>query len=209
MTMLKTKLLLALFAIALILLSLESVIGQRNLPPGWEETCKVFQTEQELSEFVGDACLIFDSADLNTEQEDFLLEVEENGFDDPDKWIELDLYYRFDDKSEVSVQVYFDELEKTPGFPLIDVEMQFLDIEGVLVKWQAYTQNRNASVAFFTYGGNTYEVTIRTTGLSPDVEFYLRRMIPSEEKDIGPTDFGDAVIGSRNTTTEIITTEQK
>lgn len=209
MTKLKTKLLLALFAIALTLLSLESVIGQGNLPPGWEETCKVFQTEQELSEFVGDACLIFDSADLNTEQEDFLLEVEENGFDDPDKWIELDLYYRFDDKSEVSVQVYFDELEKTPGFPLIDVEMQFLDIEGVLVKWQAYTQNRNASVAFFTYGSNTYEVTIRTTGSSPDVEFYLRRMIPSEEKDIGPTDFGDAVIGSRNTTTEIITTEQK
>lgn len=209
MTRLKTKLLLSVFVIAIILLSLESVISQRNLPPGWEETCKVFETEQEFSEFVGDTCLMFDSADLNTEREYFLLEAEENGLDDPDKWIELYLHYRFDDQSEVTVQAYFDELEKTPSFPLHGVEMQSFDIEGVLVKCQEYKRNSNASVVLFTYGGNTYEVTIRTTGSSPDVESYLRRIIPSEEKNIGPTDFGDAVIGSGKTATEIITTEQK
>lgn len=209
MTRLKTKLLLAVFVIALILLSLESVTSQRELPPEWEETYKIFDTEQDLAEFVGDECLLFKSEGLHVDRDSLWIRVENNEFDNPEKWEKLYQYYYFDDQSEVAVHIYFEELDETPGFPLVGAEVQFIDIEGVLVKRQVFERQSNASRMLFVDGGKTYEVTISTTESSPDVESYLRRIIPDEEKDIGPTDFADAVIGSGNTTTEIITTEQK
>ncbi len=184
-------------------------IGTLNRPPDYEKTVKTFKDEEELVRVVGTECLLFDSDGFDVEDFGATLQFAENGLVSPKLWEKLYVYYRLTDKTEFMMHVYFEELDETPGFPLRGAEMQFIDIGGVLVKRQVFERQSNASRMLFVDGGKTYEVTISTTESSPDVESFLKRLILSEEKSIGPTDFGDAVIGSGNTTTEIITTGQK
>lgn len=152
-------------------------IGTLNRPPDYEKTVKTFADEAELARVVGNECLLFDPTGLDVEDFGATLQFAENGLASPKLWEKLYVHYRLTDKTEFMMHVYFEELDKTNGFPLLSysgTEIETRKIGGYEVRWQDFLREKGSSRMLFHHGEKTYEITA-TNGMG---EEFIARVLP-------------------------------
>ena len=152
-------------------------IGSLNRPPDYEKTVKTFADAAELARVVGNECLLFDPTGLDVEDFGATLQFTENGLASPKLWEELHVHYRLTDKTEFMMHVYFEELDKTNGFPLlsyIGTEIEIRQIGGYEVRWQNFLRETGSCRMLFHHNGKTYEITA-TNGMG---EEFIARVLP-------------------------------
>lgn len=146
-----------------------------SMPPSWGETHILFDSDEEMLAY-GDY-LTFNTEGLIVSSAYRCLSFESPQHLDLKSWSLLQVSYRIDDTNELSMLVYPNELTTTNGFPVLNLEIKELNLEGISIQYQEFRDQHHSFRALFISEGYTYELTVYSPSNPLILNDYLARII--------------------------------
>lgn len=78
--------------------------------------------------------------------------------------------------------VYPGDLERTNGFPVNNLEIDELTVNGVQILYQKFEDRTNSFRSLFTYNDYTYEVTVYSPTNADVLIEYLQRILSNQNQ---------------------------
>ena len=101
----------------------------------------------------------------------------------PKNWSSLEVSYLIsNDDVELSMFVYPGDLERTNGFPVNNLEIDELTVNGVQILYQKFEDRTNSFRSLFTYNDYTYEVTVYSPTNADVLIEYLQRILSNQNQ---------------------------
>lgn len=91
-------------------------------------------------------------------------------------------YLISNDDVELSMFVYPGDLESTNGFPVNNLEIDELTVNGVQILYQKFEDRTNSFRSLFTYNNYTYEVTVYSPTNADVLIEYLQRILSNQNQ---------------------------
>ena len=170
-----------LVSLAVILVVLCAVYyPSESSPPGWDETHIVFESDEAMHAYSD--YLVFDTDGLTVSNAYRCLSFDSPQHLDSGSWSCLEAsYIMADDSSEFSMFVYPNELSATDGFPVKNLDIYEIDVDGLSVMYQEFKDRTYSFRALFVWDGYTYEMTVYSPTNSNILIDCLHRITASAE----------------------------
>lgn len=170
--------LLVIFFIIILLALCTLFPAPRPSPPGWDETHISFESDEDMVSYCG--CLFFNTDKLNISHSTRCLLFNSAQDYDIGNWSSLEVSYIISgDDSQFSMFVYPNELSTTDGFPVRNLEIREIKLNGISIMYQEFKDHLYSYRALFAYDGYTYELTLYSPSDPNILIEYLQRVLPS------------------------------
>lgn len=148
-------------------------------PPLWDETHITFDSDEDMASYCD--WLVLDTEELTITHASRCLTFASSQDLNQKNWSFLEVSYLiFNDDVELSMFVYPGILDSTEGFPVKNLEVDGLTINGVQIIYQKFEDRTNSFRLLFTYNDYTYEVTVYSPTNTNVLTEYLHRLIPDK-----------------------------
>lgn len=150
-------------------------------PPGWDETHIIFDSDEDMAAYCD--WLILDTEGIMVTNASRCLSFASSQDLNQKNWSFLQVSYLIsNDNVELSMFVYPGDLESTDGFPVNNLEIDELTVNGVQIMYQKFEVHTNSFRSLFTYNDYTYEVTVSSPTNSDVLIEYLQRILSDQNQ---------------------------
>lgn len=148
-------------------------------PPGWDETHITFDSDEDMASYCN--WLVLDTEGITVTNASRCLTFASSQDLNQKNWSFLEVSYLIsNDDVELSMFVYPGDLESTNGFPVNNLEIDELTVNGVQILYQKFENRTNSFRSLFTYNDYTYEVTVSSPTNTDVLTEYLQRLLPNQ-----------------------------
>lgn len=150
-------------------------------PPGWDETHITFDSDEDMASYCD--WLVLDTEGITVTHASRCLSFASSQDLDQKNWSSLEVSYLIsNDDVELSMCVYPGDLESTDGFPVNNLEIDELTVNGVQILYQKFEDRTNSFRSLFIYNDYTYEVTVYSPTNADVLIEYLQRILSNQSQ---------------------------